>query len=297
MRKKVELLFDTQEETRMAALFGRSWRVVLTQGNAELTIDSSSEPEMAVDASISKAAGFEPNTCDLTIYGLGRKHRELYTRKGTRIEIYAGYQDTGAALLFRGSVLWGQQNWAGVERAIALSSVDGFAPADCTVTVQPRTPYGQVIDDVRGQAAQDKGKGTMPAAKTGGRPQVYEGDVQEVARQLSRESGSEITVQDGAWLVVPEGGAAPGVTYVIAPNTGLMGTPTPIKAGFGNLIFFAPGWNFDCRLNGMIRPMRPVKLVSSVIPGGSALVTPRMVRHTIQTRGDGWTTSAEAFTS
>ena len=279
----------------MARLFQRSWRVILRSLRKVITIDSNMDPSLMIEANMSKSGGFEPNTCSLTIFGLDKNNREEFTRKGTGIEIYAGYEDTGAVMLFKGSVLWGKQNWNGVNRSLSLESVDGFQSVNASVTVGPRTPYGQTIDTLRGQTTQAKGKSKPVKGTTGNRPTLLEGDMRQLAEQLGTEYGLDISVQDDAWSVTPADTFTADDTYVIGPESGLVGTPTPIKAGFGNLIFFAPGWTFACRLNGHIRPMRRIKLVSDVVPGGSAIVTARLVTHSIQTLGQDWTTNVEAF--
>lgn len=253
-------------------------------------------PGLRVEFQIEMGSGFNPNTCNLKITGLDKSDREMAIKRGTSLELYAGYRDAGAPLLYKGSVLFGQMERPGPDWVVALESVDGFASSPTVLKFPKGTPQTDLIEKFRQLAGADKGpmkdapQGLLETAK------VYAGTLSGIVQGYSKEHGLEMSIQNGALQHYAAGGHTGEGMIVLEVGSGMEGSPSRTKAGIGNMVFAAPGINVACRLNAGtragIRPGRRIQVKSQVVSGIFRVVK---VRHNGDSHGGSWTTEVEAL--
>lgn len=284
----------------MARIINRVWEVRLYRNGATKVFRGTWEqPGLRMEASIQKSSGFDPNTCDLTLTGLSSDSRELATARGTGLEVYAGYEAGGAVLLYKGSVLFGQVERDGPDWRVKLESVDGFTASPVVIEVPATATQGDVGELLRAATGANLGpvQGSLSALVD--KAQVLEGSAGDLVRAWAQANALDVSIQDGRWQQYPTGTNTGEAVIVIAPESGLEGSPQRTKAGLGNMVFTAPGINASFRLNAghaaEIRPGRVLEVRSAVLKGGKGRFAVLKVRHQLDTHGGSWTTSVEAL--
>jgi len=292
-------------------LMDRVWRVVIRGDGQELDIYRDGEnilTGLRIEFNVVKSRGIDPNTCTLKIYGLSAQQRQIAIQRGTSMELYAGYKQDGARLIYRGHVMFGQLERNGADWVVSLESIDGFGGAPVatkfpknTAMADVVTGLGQLMPGSNGQAGsvvkgsiKDQPTGTLQKAR------VFVGTVGAAMRMWSQEQNLATSVQDGelqSMAPVSDTGEAP---IDIGPDTGMEGSPARTKAGIGNMVFHSPGITCSMRLRPDVRMGRRLR-ISSEIFGGTKENPATLdfiaikVTHIGDSWGASWTTQLEAF--
>ena len=292
-------------------IFDRVWRVIIQGDGVKLDLYRDGEDILSglrIEFTVVKSRGIDPNTCALKITGLSEDHRLMTIKRGTSIELYAGYKQDGARLLYRGHVMFGQLERSGADWVVSLESIDGFGGAPVATKFAKGSAQADVLDGLRqlmpgsdGKAG-SVGKGAMMSQPTGTlqKSRVLVGTIGAAVRMVSEEQGLLTSVQDGAMQStrpVEDTGEAP---IDLGPDTGMEGSPARTKAGLGNMVFHSPGVTCSMRLRPDVKMGRRLR-ISSEIFGGTTDKPSTLdfiaikVTHVGDSWGPAWTTQLEAF--
>jgi hypothetical protein len=203
----------------------------------------------------------QPNTCDLTIYGLNPTHRFQLAKatakpagkasagNGTVAAvvpciIMAGYQQR-KTLFFSGELRAAQDKTSGPNVVTEISSGDGdtaITQARLNVSVAPGATLSQVVNQVLAafgpavqpgnlQSALAQFAGSAQASQAFAKGMTLKGSASEIFTDICRSIGAQWSVQNGALQILPLGQPAPGVATVVDENHGMIGTPTVDSKG------------------------------------------------------------------
>ena len=252
---------STQPDLTRRVLDRRTWRISVA--GAELP------PDVDVSFEISKTRRERRlNSCRLAIYNLSKSTREELeglgldvkaNKKGTgkgsfkqvgvqsgdiRVEIEAGYRDTGASLIFRGDLRTCSSERTGVDIVTTIWGEDGgrsALAARAVGTFPAGTPVANVARYCAARAG--VGEGNLVAALSGLLPgsvpagvytegTVLHGPALDQLRGILRPLGVSFTIQDGALQCLGKGGYIPSTTVVLGPTSGLVGSPVKDPNGY-----------------------------------------------------------------
>jgi len=251
---------------------------------------------LRITFSIQLGIAFDPNTAKISIYGLGPNDREMAVRRGTSIELYAGYKATGARLIFKGRVLFGLIERPGADWVVNLESVDGFSRKAVAFTLPAGTAKSAILERLRAEMdGVDKGPIKDQPTGTLTRPLVFAGNVEELLREYSEDHGLETSIQNQRLQSHGENSDTGEGIILLTPDTGLEGSPIRTRAGLGNLVFASPGVQVSMRLRPELRPGRKLEIHSDVLAGGQGTFKTFRVSHEGDSWGDAWTTGTEAW--
>jgi len=225
----------------VTTLFGREARV--TVGTTEFTsLDFAFE--------IEKTLKPKPNTCELTIWNLREDHiaeLELLAPKtgkaavtGIPCKIEAGYKDA-VSQLWLGDLRTVETAIEGPDWVTKLSSGDGekaWQNARLHVAYGPKT----AIETALRAAARALGVGEGNLAKVVSKLKiagsavfpagtVVSGSASRELVEIARSADLEVSIQDGALQFLDRGKALAGQAIRLAPETGMIGSPTVDNKG------------------------------------------------------------------
>jgi hypothetical protein len=207
----------------------------------------------------------QPNTCDLTLYGLNPDHRKQLAKttstatgaaaasNGTVAAtipciITAGYQQR-KSVLFSGELRAAQDRSVGPNVITELSTGDG----DTAITqsrINLSIPHGASLSQVVNlvfqafgpavqagnlQSAITQFQNSPQAAQMFAKGGVMKGSAAEIMSDLCRSIGAQWSVQNGALQILPLGEPAPGVATVVDEDHGMVGIPTVDSKGIANV--------------------------------------------------------------
>lgn len=210
------------------------------------------------------------NSCKLEIFNLSKATRESLeglslavkpntkgTGKGSfkkvglqtgniRVEIEAGYEGTGTTLLFRGDLRTCSSERRGTEIITTIWGEDG-GRSSLESRVNASFPPGTTFETVARYCAarMGVGDGNLGAVFNGGLPGmnlpgllVYfegtsiSGSANDQLRGILRSLGVNYSIQDGAIQCLAAGGWIPSTTVLLAPTSGLVGSPVKDANGY-----------------------------------------------------------------
>jgi hypothetical protein len=224
----------------MTALWDR--RVVVTVDTIQFT-------SLDCRFKVEKTLKPTPNTCELQIWNLNEDHRaqleELrpstkQATTGIPCSIEAGYKD-GTTLIWLGDLRTVETVRDGPDWVTNLSSGDGekaWQNAKLHVAYGPKTPLETALRAMArelgvGEGNLSKvvsrlkiaGSAMWPAGK------VIAGPVRDAIRDFARSADLEVSIQDGALQFLDRGAALAGTAVRLAPETGLIESPTVDNEG------------------------------------------------------------------
>ena len=278
--------------------FKRVWRLRFLRGTSALEFSSSDVVPLKFDWSYSQGMGFDPARFEATVFGLTPSQRQTAISKGTIVELYCGYEATGAPLHYRGVVYWGQPVIEGADRGVKVLSV-GTANSRTTIRIPRGATNASVLTSLMAAYTSATGLSLVrgPITEPAGtvpRERVLVGPVQALMRQWADEHGLELDQVNGVVQAVAKGSDTGEGLIVVSPDSGLEGAPEQIMAGFGAQVFIPRGCRFSMRIRPDLRIGRRVKIVHEMIPGGAGIYIVRRVTSRGSSIGASWTMSNEA---
>jgi hypothetical protein len=263
---------------------------------------------MKVEFSVVKSRCLDPNTCNLKIWGLDPQLRALAIsrRPATVIRLYAGYAEDGARHLYTGRVLWGMMERNGPDWVVSLESLGGSTGHPIAAKFPAGAKYEEVLKGITSLIPGDDGQkgttatGQVKPAGLSSRARVFVGTARKALEVLSDESKMATSIQDGKLYSTPGVEPTDEAPIILHADSGMEGSPTVTKAGFGNMIFHAPGIEVTMRLRPDLGVGRRLKVYSQIFGGsaenpGSVNVYAVKVSHNGDTRGAAWSTKVEAY--
>jgi hypothetical protein len=252
------------------------------------------DPGLRVAFKIEKSDGKEPNHSEITITNLSPDSRGKLQKKGVKVTLEAGYDQTGVSKIFRGDArtidhvrneaTWDTKIKCGDgERAWRFARVnESFAAG---------TRAGAVLDYLAQQSGLQIG--SVPSVVVNLTTQydhgyVVSGRWSDEMDRLVKSIGYKWSVQDETLQVLLPGAASKAAVPEISPTTGLIGSPefgTPEKKGKPALVKF----------KSLLMPTQPgarVKLKSDRYDG---FVRVKKVSIEGDTHGGSWYTTYQGI--
>lgn len=263
----------------MSRLYRRLWRVRL--GTLELE-------DIAIAFKVAKDTSRQPNKLELEIRNLAESTRAQLevSGRGTPVRLEVGYRDEGFFRLFDGQARTIETLFEAptiTTKIEARDAGDTYRRARVNRSYAPMTPVATVLRDLAD--SMDVGVGNLMelaggAALEGGGRQFPEGTVvsgqasQEFDR-IVRSMGLRWSIQDGVLQLQQRGRPLNATAVLLAPDTGLVGSPTKEKKLVKARSLLQPG----------LYPGRRVDLRSRVISGGFEV---RSVEYVGNTESQDW---------
>lgn len=241
--------------------------------------DLTSTNDMRVQFSIDKSISSQPNTSSLTLYNLNPEHRGMLAKEFYRINIYAGYQGElgqrgNIALIFSGDIRAAQhQSRRHSSSSTKPAVTDDYQNGDWITTIQctdggsalakgvvsktydAGTPVKDVMLDLA-KTLPDVTIGNVKGLDDAGafdRPYSVMGSSRDYLNEIGRTKKVYWGINDGVFESIPASGSLDSV-IVLAPNTGMVGTPSLTDKGI----------EVDALLNPALKPGRIIEVRSQI---------------------------------
>jgi len=213
-------------------MFNRKVRVIIASFESE---------EIRVNFNIEKSLVGYPNLANIKIYNLSESNRNIIEEKGLHVQLFAGYEDTEAPMLFFGDVVNIVHQKSGADWISEIFAADGvniLSTATINKTLPAGTTTGQVYDELVGQM-DGISKGVTEGLKnclSGKRSLLRElqlsGNIKDWLDKLSKDCGFDYSVNDGVIETTPSKAPISDVPpTIINQATGMIGSPERTEIG------------------------------------------------------------------
>ena len=191
------------------------------------------ENNLHIGFQIDKDTTKESNKAKLEIYNLSDATRKKIEVADTEVEIYAGYEKAGGAILaFKGSVTYGFTRDAGTDCITTLDLADGtkaMRDSYCSLSYAPGTSAKTIIQ----RCANDMGVpvvygddvGELESYQNG---YSYIGQADGALTEICNALGLSWSIQNNILNIILAGGTSTNRGLVFSPQSGLVGVPERI---------------------------------------------------------------------
>ena len=270
------------------------------------------ENNLHIGFSIDKDTTKESNKAKLEIYNLSDATRKKIEVPDTEVEIYAGYEKAGGAILaFKGSVTYGFTRDAGTDCVTTLDLADGtvaMRDSYCSLSYAPGTSAKTIIQ----RCANEMGVpvvygddvGELESYKNGF---SYYGQADGALTEICNALGLSWSIQNNILNIILAGGTSTNRGLVFSPQSGLVGVPerivqaeyksnksNPKKTQKQKAKKEKPrkkaGWKIETLLVPSVNPADMVKVESKWITGWFRV---EKVSHRGDYNGTNWQSSME----
>ena len=191
------------------------------------------ESNLHIGFQIDKDTTKESNKAKLEIYNLSDATRKKIEVPDTEVEIYAGYEKAGGAILaFKGSVTYGFTRDAGTDCITTLDLADGtkaMRDSYCSLSYAPGTSAKTIIQ----RCANEMGVpvvygddvGELESYQNG---YSYIGQADGALTEICNALGLSWSIQNNILNIILAGGTSTNRGLVFSPQSGLVGVPERI---------------------------------------------------------------------
>lgn len=191
------------------------------------------ENNLHIGFSIDKDTTKESNKAKLEIYNLAEATRKKVETADTEVEIYAGYEKAGGAILaFKGTVTYGFTRDAGTDCVTTLDLADGtkaMRDSYCSLSYAPGTSAKTIIQ----RCANEMGVpvvygddvGELESYKNGF---SFYGQAKDALTEICNALGLSWSIQNNILNIILAGGTSTNRGLVFSPQSGLVGVPERI---------------------------------------------------------------------
>ena len=191
------------------------------------------ENNLHIGFQIDKDTTKESNKAKLEIYNLSDATRKKIEVPDTEVEIYAGYEKAGGAILaFKGSVTYGFTRDAGTDCITTLDLADGtkaMRDSYCSLSYAPGTSARTIIQ----RCANEMGVpvvygddvGELESYQNG---YSYIGQADGALTEICNALGLSWSIQNNILNIILAGGTSTNRGLVFSPQSGLVGVPERI---------------------------------------------------------------------
>ena len=191
------------------------------------------EKNLHIGFQIDKDTTKESNKAKLEIYNLSDATRKKIEVPDTEVEIYAGYEKAGGAILaFKGSVTYGFTRDAGTDCITTLDLADGtkaMRDSYCSLSYAPGTSAKTIIQ----RCANEMGVpvvygddvGELESYQNG---YSYIGQADGALTEICNALGLSWSIQNNILNIILAGGTSTNRGLVFSPQSGLVGVPERI---------------------------------------------------------------------
>lgn len=208
--------------------------------------------DLRVAFKVEKSLVGYPNLAEISIYNLSESSRNKIEQEGERLNIYAGYEDTGQGLIFQGDIINVIHLKDSTEWITQLFCADGRNVLNTSVinkTLTAGTTFEEIYNELTGEL-KGVAKGITKGLKNclSGKRSILRdiqltGGVFEWLEKISKECGFEYSINDGAIETVPFHQPVSDIPpIVINQKNGMIGSPE--RSDIGVMVKTTLNWSF-----------------------------------------------------
>ena len=191
------------------------------------------ENNLHIGFQIDKDTTKESNKAKLEIYNLSDATRKKIEVADTEVEIYAGYEKAGGAILaFKGSVTYGFTRDAGTDCITTLDLADGtkaMRDSYCSLSYAPGTSAKTIIQRCANEmgvpVVYGEDVGELESYQNG---YSYIGQADGALTEICNALGLSWSIQNNILNIILAGGTSTNRGLVFSPQSGLVGVPERI---------------------------------------------------------------------
>ena len=191
------------------------------------------ENNLHIGFSIEKDTTKESNKAKLEIYNLSEATRKKVEAADTEVEIYAGYERAGGAILaFRGTVTYGFTRDAGTDCITTLDLADGtvaLRDSYCSLSYAPGTSAKTIIQRCANEmgvpVVYGEDVGELESYKNGF---SFIGQAKDGLTEICDALGLSWSIQNNILNIILAGGTSTNRGLVFSQQSGLVGVPERI---------------------------------------------------------------------
>lgn len=287
-------------------LWKQTYKVVFPKLNISF------ENTLKIAFSIDKDTTKESNKTKLEIFNLSETTRKSIEQPDNEVEIYAGYERAGGAVLcFRGTVVYGYTSEDTTDSITHLELADGtvaLRDSYCTLSYAPNVAAKVIIQRCANEMGvplvYGKEVGDIEAYKNGF---SFIGLAKDALTEICNARGLSWSIQNNILQVIKSGGTNTNRGLVFSAYSGLIGTPERIiqaeyesdkntprrkakEKAQKNEIRKKRGWRIKTLLAPTVNPADLVKVESKLITGWFRV---EKVSHSGEYNGNQWESAIE----
>lgn len=275
-------------------------------------LNISIENTLKIIFSIDKDTTKESNKTKLEIYNLSETTRKSIEEPDNEVEIYAGYERAGGAVLcFRGTVVYGYTTEDTTDSITHLELADGtvaLRDSYCTLSYAPNVAAKVIIQRCANEMGvplvYGKDVGDIEAYRNGF---SFIGLAKDALTEVCNARGLSWSIQNNILQVIKAGGTNTNRGLVFSAYTGLIGSPERIiqaeyksdkttprrkakEKAQKNEIRKKHGWRITTLLAPTVNPADLVKVESKLVTGWFRV---EKVSHRGEYNGSQWESAIE----
>lgn len=225
--------------------------------------------DLRVEFDLEKSLESKPNKGSIKVYNLTRDNRSKAEQSATYLILRAGY-GKDIETIFKGDVGRSKTELIGTDYVTTFEVGDGekiYNNAKSDISFSKGTDIKTAMQGILAEVGATLGDITGLKSEKLNSALVLSGPVKNHLDEISKRQGFEWSIQDDEFQILEKGKTTKQEAFILSSETGLIGIP---KARFGKDKSDS-GIDFDCLLNGKLRPGRPIILSSLQFQGSYRL--------------------------
>lgn len=219
---------------------------------------------------ISKSNTPSNNEASITVYNTSDTLVSFLEKNAgldTYIKLEVGYGDEDLKELFLGSISGVTDEFTTTDRKTKIKCGDGYAytkEQKTSKSYKKGTTFSRIVDDMVEDLGVPKGTFIPPEGETK-KPVVYNGVIKEIMTTIAKDIDYDFSIQDGRVDMVPFKYSKGPTVKVISPDSGLIGSPTPMDTSSGQRQENKEdkkAVRVKCLIDPAVRPNSKIKLES-----------------------------------
>ena len=253
---------------------------------------------LKIDFSVTKDENKENNEATITIWNMSNDTRSIFEQTGTSIVIQAGYESTGAGVLFSGTVQRTEPVYSGADVGLSMEVSDGadilsdkFISKSWSGKVFPDEVVNFLVKDI---GSPFRIEGAPLPRKPYNNGYVAYGSPLTVLEKVLGRIGYIFNIQDGEIKIYPREGGIFRSVFEISPTTGMIGYPKKLNLSKrdrrrrGNKV----GYSVRMLLNSSLAPGGRLRIKSRTVTGEFRIVN---IEHNGSNWEDDYSSTVEVY--
>ena len=240
-------------------------------------------PGLWIAGTVEHTSGSRPNKAKIKIHNLGDDSANWIDTPGHVIQVAAGEDVVGS--LFRGDITRAETRQESPTRVTAIEAAEGqriWRDSVISRSWPANTTRSQILGDVLTVMGASRGRiSPVIPERIFATGFVWGGACRDLLNLIYDPDLGERWTMTGNAVDISIDGEVPGNVQVLAPETGLIGSPSRTKRG---------GLKAKAKLSAVLRPGGGVQLRARLVQGLFRLVK---AIHQFDSRGSPWLTSVE----
>lgn len=280
----------------MTVQWMRAWDLVVGAVGVGLRVN-----ELHISFKITKTSIGKPNEATIKIYNLSPQNENLLADEYTDVVLNAGYQGN-LGLIFKGTITLVMRERQGADTIAELTCGDGdddYRNAVLNTTLASNTTDQHVVNAALATFQTTVSGNVQLGAQSRARGRVLTGPTRNTLEAIARQNGCNWSIQDGQLQVLPTSALLPGQAIVVAPETGMIGSPSVTDKGFKVKTLLNPQYKIGgaIQINSAYAQLKSKKLNKAsartrLPPNGLCKIV--SITHEGDTRGNDWYSEIEA---